>query len=113
VLCSAMGGVDLIMASQHVRLCGTVGSHIMKYSADVVDHSCICHASTASACMTCLDSCCCCVCFSACRSKDMCLILTNVTLVLPSADEISYLTFMSTMYNSPSPALQELAGFYR
>lgn len=43
----------------------------------------------------------------------MCSIFTNVTLVLPSADEISYLTFMSTMYNSPSPALQELAGFYR
>lgn len=42
----------------------------------------------------------------------MCLLLTNVTLVIPSADEISYLTFMSTMYNSPSPSLRELAGFY-
>jgi hypothetical protein len=43
----------------------------------------------------------------------MCVLLTNVTMVLPSADEISYLAFMSTMYNSPSPSLQELAGFYR
>lgn len=42
----------------------------------------------------------------------MCLPLTNVTLVVPSADEVSYLTFMSTMYNSPSPSLRELAGFY-
>jgi hypothetical protein len=43
----------------------------------------------------------------------MCVPLTNVTMVIPSDDEISYLTFMSTMYNSPSPSLRDLAGFYR
>lgn len=42
----------------------------------------------------------------------MCVPLTNVTLVIPSQDEISYLTFMATMYNSPSPSLRQLADFY-
>jgi hypothetical protein len=42
----------------------------------------------------------------------MCAPLTNVTMVIPSQEEISYLTFMGTMYNSPSPSLRQLADFY-
>lgn len=46
------------------------------------------------------------------RSRDMCVPLTNVTIVIPSEDELSYLVFMGTMYNSPSPSLRQLASFY-
>jgi hypothetical protein len=42
----------------------------------------------------------------------MCVPVNNVTLVIPSADEINYITFMSTMFNSPSPSLRQLADFY-
>jgi len=42
----------------------------------------------------------------------MCVPLTNVTLVIPSQEEIDYLEFMATMYNSPSQALRSLASFY-
>jgi hypothetical protein len=42
----------------------------------------------------------------------VCVPLTNVTMVIPSQDEIAYMTFMATMYNSPSPSLRELAAFY-
>lgn len=42
----------------------------------------------------------------------MCVPVTNVTLVIPSQEEIDYLEFMATMYNSPSQALRSLASFY-
>jgi hypothetical protein len=39
--------------------------------------------------------------------------LNNVTLVVPSQEELNYQVFMYTMFNSPAPALRELTSFYR
>ncbi len=51
-------------------------------------------------------------CFSR-RSASTCLNLNNVTLVVPTQEELNYQVFMYTMFNSPAPALRELTSFYR
>jgi len=47
------------------------------------------------------------------RSASSCLNLSNVTLVVPSQEELNYQVFMYTMFNSPAPALRDLTEFYR
>lgn len=49
----------------------------------------------------------------SCRSASSCLNLNNVTLVVPTQEELNYQVFMYTMFNSPAPALQDLTSFYR
>jgi hypothetical protein len=47
------------------------------------------------------------------RSATSCLNLNNVTLVVPTQEELNYQVFMYTMFNSPAPALRDLTDFYR
>lgn len=44
------------------------------------------------------------------RSASSCLNLNNVTLVVPTQEELNYQVFMYTMFNSPAPALRDLTG---
>jgi hypothetical protein len=52
-------------------------------------------------------------CALSCRSASSCLNLNNVTLVVPTQEELNYQVFMYTMFNSPAPALRDLTSFYR